>query len=186
MGFWKNNSPRYVTSTTYVALRTWLRTFPPFQDLTDNAHLSAVHQYIKGVMTNANGGGTALNAMLKGQMLATTLNVYFSDPARLSGTGVAPIPTNGNGPIGDLDIDLTHICPMVDSGHGGMCSGMYEDVGPAFGGATHLTVAAMLTYAGSQANAGGTLWYGNVQAIQQLAKDAFDAINNQAAFRYGP
>jgi hypothetical protein len=39
----------------------------------------------------------------------------------------------------------------------------------------------MLTYAASQSNAGGSTWYGNVKATQQLAKDAFDSINNQAA-----
>jgi DNA replication protein DnaC len=30
--------------------------------------------------------------------------------------------------------------------------------------------------------AGGSTWYGNVKSVQQLAKDAFDAINNQVAF----
>jgi hypothetical protein len=33
-----------------------------------------------------------------------------------------------------------------------------------------------------QSNAGGRLWYGNVKATQELAKDAFDAINSQLAF----
>ena len=44
----------------------------------------------------------------------------------------------------------------------------------------------MLTYAGSQSNSGGTLWYANVRPTQQLAKDAFSALNNQVAFRYNP
>ena len=40
----------------------------------------------------------------------------------------------------------------------------------------------MLAYAASQSNAGGSAWYGNLKSLQQLAKDAFDAVNNQLAF----
>ena len=40
----------------------------------------------------------------------------------------------------------------------------------------------MLAYAASQSNSGGSTWYGNVKATQELAKNAFDAINNQLAF----
>jgi len=58
----------------------------------------------------------------------------------------------------------------------------YENVSPAFGGANSMTVSQMLAYAASQSNAGGSVWYGQVKAIQELAKDAFDAINNQVAF----
>ena len=39
----------------------------------------------------------------------------------------------------------------------------------------------MLAYATSQSNAGGSIWYGQVKATQELAKNAFDAINNQVA-----
>jgi hypothetical protein len=31
-------------------------------------------------------------------------------------------------------------------------------------------------------NAAGSLWYGNVKSTQELAKNAFDAINNGVAF----
>jgi hypothetical protein len=55
-------------------------------------------------------------------------------------------------------------------------------VSSAFGGATSLTVSQLLAYAASQSNVGGTSWYGQVKVTQGLAKDAFDAINNQAAF----
>ena len=40
----------------------------------------------------------------------------------------------------------------------------------------------MLAYAASQSNVGGSVWYGNVKATQELAKNGFDAINNQVAF----
>jgi hypothetical protein len=109
-------------------------------------------------------------------MLATSLDVYFSDPA-LGGNKIsAPAPAGG------VKIDLTHICKMIDSSNGtGTCSGTYENVSGAFGGATSLTVSQMLAYAATQSNAGGSAWYGQVKATQGLAKDAFDAINNQVA-----
>ena len=37
------------------------------------------------------------------------------------------------------------------------------------------------TYAAGQSNVGGTTWYGQVKATQEMAKNAFDAINNQVA-----
>lgn len=44
------------------------------------------------------------------------------------------------------------------------------------------TALGMLAIASSQSNAGGSLWYGSVQSTQELAKDAFDAINNEKVF----
>jgi hypothetical protein len=57
----------------------------------------------------------------------------------------------------------------------------------AFGGATCLDVSHILAYAGSQSNVGGTIWYGTTlssqsKALQVLAKNVFDAINNRVAF----
>jgi hypothetical protein len=107
-----------------------------------------------------------MNAMLKAQMLATALDVYYSDLA-LGGNKIgAPAP------IGGLTIDLTYI----KAGSG------YQNVSGAFGGATSLTVSQMLTYAASQSNLGGSIWYGNVKTTQEKAKNAFDAINNSWVF----
>jgi hypothetical protein len=117
-----------------------------------------------------------MNAMLKWQMLATALDVYFSDPA-LGGNKIG-----ATLPIGGVTIDLTSVCNMIDSSNGtATCSGSTENVSGAFGGASSLTVSRMLSYAASVSNAGGSAWYGQVKATQGLAKDAFDAINNQAA-----
>jgi hypothetical protein len=71
-------------------------------------------------------------------------------------------------PIGSASIDLTNI--------------KGRSVSTAFGGATSLTVSQMLAYAASQSNVGGSTWYANVKPTQEMAKDAFDAINNQVAF----
>ena len=117
-----------------------------------------------------------MNAMLKGQMLATALDVYFSDPA-LGGNKIgAAIP------LGGVKIDLTHVCKMIDSSGGtGTCSGSFENSSSAFGGASSGTVSFLLSYAASQSNVGGSIWYGQNKTIQGLAKDTFDEINNQVA-----
>jgi hypothetical protein len=123
--------------------------------------------------------------MLRAQMLATALDVYFSDPA-LGGNKIGAF--NGLGsqqqPIGGVTIDLTQICQMIDGSSSASCSGAYESVSSAFGGATSMTALAMLGYQNTSdptADAGAS-WYGQVKASQVLAKDAFDAINNGVAF----
>ena len=71
---------------------------------------------------------------------------------------------------------------MIDSSSGtGTCSGIYLNASSAFGGATSLTISQILAYAASQSNIGGTVWYANVKATQELAKNTFGAINNRAA-----
>ncbi len=175
MGFWQNkNGQGIITGGASVSgvckSGTWLRQFAPFQDLSATATCAQVATYVTNVIKAANASGAAMNAMLKAQMLATALDVYFSDLA-LGGNKIsAPVP------LGGVAIDLTQICKDIAT-----CS-IYEDVSSAFGGATSMTVSQMLAYAASQSNAGGSVWYGQVKATQELAKDAFDAINNQVAF----
>ncbi|TMG48148.1 MAG: hypothetical protein E6H91_06970 [Chloroflexi bacterium] len=182
MGFWQNKNGQGIilggASTAGVCNSgTSLRTYAPYQDLSATATCSQVAAYVYNIIKVANSSGDSMNPMLKAQMLATALDVYFSDPA-LGGNQIkAPAP------VGGVKIDLTQICAMIDSIGSSTCSGSYENVSGSFGGATSLTVSQMLTYAASQSNVGGSTWYGNVKATQQLAKDAFDAINNQVAFQ---
>jgi len=111
-----------------------------------------------------------MNAMLKGQMLATALDVYFSEPA-LGGNKVgAPEPMSG------VAIDLKKVCANPST-----CSS-YADVSNGFGGPPSLTVAQILAHAANQSNSGGSIWYSQAKGTQELAKDTFDAINNQVAF----
>jgi len=181
MGFWQNKNGQAIitggASTSGVCNSgTWLRAYAPFQDLTATATCAQVATYVANVIKAASASGTSMNPMLKGQMLATSLDVYFSDPA-LGGNKI-----NALAPVGGVTIDLTHVCKMIDSSSGtGTCSGTYENASSAFGGAASLTVNQMLAYAAGKSNAGGSTWYANVKATQQLAKDAFDAINNQVA-----
>jgi hypothetical protein len=195
MGFWQNKNGQGIISKSAATsnvcnVGTWLRQYAPFQDLSATAKCGNVYTstknnsivttdvtgYVYTVIKAGNSKGASMNAMLKAQMLSTALDVYFSDPA-LGGNQI-----NAPQPIGGLNIDLTHVCKMIDSSGGSAtCSGTYRDASSAFGGANSLTVSQILAYAASQSNIGGTLWYGNVKAMQELAKDTFDAINNRVA-----
>jgi hypothetical protein len=160
IGFWQNkNGQSIITSGAAAAgvcaSGTWLRQFAPFQDLAAGASCAKVASYATTIIKAADARGAAMNAMLKAQMLATALDVYFSDAA-LGGNRIG-----AGASVGGVIIDL-------------------QAWSAAFG-APRLTVGQMLTVAASQSNAGGSLWYGNVKIVQELAKSAFDAINNQVA-----
>jgi hypothetical protein len=166
MGFWQNNNGQKiikaggVTGTTCNS-GTWLRTFlpGPFQDLSATANCNAVATYVYNVIKGGgiNCGQVNCNALLKAQMLATALNVYFSTPG-LGGNQIGA-PT----PLGAVMVNITAFKV-------------------AFNNQTCLSVLGMLTYAASQSNGTGSLWYGQIKATQERAKSAFDAINNQVAF----
>jgi hypothetical protein len=170
IGYWQNkNGQGRISGSSSTAgvcnLTGSLRQYAPFQDLAASSTCAQVATYVYNVIKAASSAGTSMNPMLKAQMLATALNVYF---------GV----TNG----GDT-IDLTKICKMIDgSGGTATCSGTYQNVSAAFGGATQMTVLQILAYAAGQSNVGGSSWYGQVKATQELAKNTFDAINNSVAF----
>jgi hypothetical protein len=165
MGFWQNNNGQAIitggSSTGGVCNSgTWLRNFAPFQDLSATATCKQVATYVYGIIKLANAGGATMNAMLKSQMLATSLDVYFSD-ATLGGNKIgAPAA------LGGVLINLTNI---NNSG---------QNVSAAFGGAGSTTILQMITYSASQSGAGGTPWYGTSKATQGLAEVAFDDINN--------
>lgn len=174
MGFWQNKNGQLIINSYSGAacqdLRTYLNTLAPFGDLAATT-CSGVSSYVLKIIKNASAAGASMNAMLKAQMLATSLDVYFSDPD-LGGNRIEAAT-----PIGAVAIDLTFICKGIGAG----CS-FYEDASSSFGGATSLTVSAIQAYAASQSDIGGSLWYANVKSVQELAKDVFDAINNRVAF----
>jgi len=101
-----------------------------------------------------------MNAILKAQMLATALTVYFSSSA--GGSVLKPT-------LGSQKVDLTHIFGS-------------ENTSSAFGGATCLTVGTILSFAASKSNAGGSIWYGQNKTTQGYAKDTITGINNGNAF----
>jgi hypothetical protein len=180
MGFWQNkNGQGIIAGANQPALLAYLNGYHAFSDAPSFGGSTTVTGYVYNVIKAATCGGVTCNAMLKAQMLATALDVYFSDPA-LGGNKIgAPAP------IGGVSIDLTKICAMIDgSGGSGTCGGTYENVSSAFGGAASLTVSQMLTYQNTADPAAdaGAVWYSQNKGTQVLAKDAFDAINNQVAF----
>ena len=186
MGFWKNPNGQGIIKTGASTggvcnSGAWLRQYAPFQDLGATATCSQVATYVSSVIGTAtcSSSGNTCNAMLKAQMLATALDVYFSD-ASLGGDKITAFDGGITVAIGGVSIDLTKICPASDGGFSS--TGSCENVSAAFGGATSMTVSQMLAYAASKSNVGGSVWYGQVKATQVLAKDAFDAINNQRAF----
>jgi hypothetical protein len=205
IGFWRNKNGQAIitnyclggTSSASDDLTTYLRQFKPYQNLSPTATCSQVATYVTNIINAATknkiNDPSNMNAMLRAQMLATALNVYFSDPA-LGGNRIGAAV-----PIGGLVIDLTNICKMIDSSSGtAVCTGT-EDGRPAFNGQSSMTVSQMLTWAASQAaSAGGAdglpggtgvnadnpscnPWYGQNKTLQGLAKDAFDSINNSVA-----
>ena len=158
MGFWQNkNGQAIIAAADQANLLAFLKGYAPFSDAA-----APLTGYATTLIKSANASGSSMNPMLKAQMLATALDVYFSDPARGGNKINAPTP------IGGVRIDLTHVQPIGNTSS-------------AFGGATSMTVSQILAYAAGQSNAGGSLWYGNVKTTQELAKDVFDAINNEWA-----
>lgn len=152
MGFWHNsNGQSIIGGANQAALQSYLKGFlpGPFQD----APSSNIAGYFTTIFNNANAGGATANAQLKAQMLATALDVYFSDPA-LGGNKI-----NAPKPIGGVTVNISAWSA-------------------AFGGNTSMTVAQMLNFAASKSTATGTTWYGNVKATQVLAIAAFNAVNN--------
>jgi len=184
MGFWQNKNGQAIITgqakTGVCPSYTWLLHYTPFQDLPLNSTCSQVATYVYNAIKAASAGGSTMNPMLKAQDLATSLDVYFSGGNNF-GSGGNPI--GAPGPIGAVTIDLTKICKMIDSSGGtATCSGTFENVSSAFGGATSMTVSNMLLFQNTVSTSGGVSWYGQNKTTQGLAKDAFDAINNGVAF----
>ena len=128
MGFWQNKNGQGIISgqakTGTCASATWLRKLNPFSDLGATSTCAQVATYVYNVIKAASCTSTAktCNSMLKAQMLATALDVYFSDPA-LGGNKIG-----ASAPIGGVTVDLTKICAMIDgSGGTSTCSGSFRE-----------------------------------------------------------
>ena len=99
MGYWQNKNGQGIikagASTGGVCNSgTWLRHYAPFQDLSATASCSTVATYGYNIIKVATASGPSMNAMLKAQMLATALDVYFNDPV-LGETRSVLVPIGG-------------------------------------------------------------------------------------------
>jgi hypothetical protein len=169
MGFWQGPNGQNVITTSgpssgTCAITSSLRTYTIFSDLSATASCSQVAAYVNNTIKSANAGNATMTAMLKGQMLATALDVYFTGPGWTSGNAGRFLP---NSKLGDILIDLTRICKV---GNTSVCN----NASTLFG-ATSLKVSDILT----RVSANYTGWS---RSQQELAKDVFDAINNQIVF----
>jgi hypothetical protein len=172
MGFWQNKNGQAIisgghytgTSPKICNSGSYLRTLKPFNDLSATATCATVATYVTNIIKAANASGASMNAMLKSQMLATALDVYFS------GNEGDPLHSIS---LGGVRVDLTNIGGVNESA--------------AFSSGCE-TVNAMLTdasIAATTATAANTLaspWYGQTKAVQGKAEASFDAVNNGVAF----
>jgi hypothetical protein len=203
IGFWKNTNgnsliQNYCAPSGKTSLASYLSGLGggtgPYSDAASKS-CSALVTYVNTVIKGATS--TNMNVMLRAQMLATALDVYFSDPAlgystTASGKLKPPSAFLTGGPLGGFIMDLTAICPMVDNTTAGTatCKNNLPSTNGfasmAFPSAA-MTVQAILTYEsttpspfnGSTAN---PIWYAGNRTKQEIAKNVFDQINNQAAF----
>jgi hypothetical protein len=232
IGYWQNKNGQTIIKNyggSYCqAVKNFLLTFNPFNEtalsskttcgnsasLQKGASSTGVVGYVYDVIKAAKCTSTTstCNSMLKAQMLATALNVYFSASSLSLGSttypgGALSLTLGGNrigapasiasaGGIGTVTIDLTQVCTMIDGAGGtATCSGSYKDASGVFGGHSSLRIIEMLYYMNTDdsahgnstagqpvSNLGGTNWYKQIKSKQVCAKDAFDAINNRVAF----
>ncbi len=203
IGFWKNVNgnntiERYCAPAGKPSLATYLSGLGagngPFKDALGKSCLQLV-TYVNAVIKGANS--TNMNVMLRAQMLATALDVYFSNSALgYTTTSVARIkPPSSflpNAPIGSFNMDMTAICPMVDNSTTGTASctaGNPSTDAFASGAvpAAAMTVQAILGYESTtpvpfNGSTSSPVWYGGNRTKQEIAKNIFDQINNQLAF----
>jgi hypothetical protein len=139
-----------------------------------------------------------MNAMLKAQMLATALDVYYSTTGWVAASS-GKTKTSGNflphGGIDTFSMDLTAICPMVDNTTTGTATCKNNTpstngvTSGAFPGSPH-TVQWILNFAATigvspwttGAYSSGNVWYGGNKTLQEILKNTFDQINNGDAF----
>ena len=127
----------------------------------DKVPPTCIAKWVSGVMASASGVNMSL--MLRAQSLATCLTAFFAQQ----------VPTNKYGaglPFDqalwywtEIDKDVSSVFPTVANDH-------------------HGTVQGMLSYVSCQYNSAGS-YYTN-KAQQTLAKDMFDAINQNKAVVY--
>jgi hypothetical protein len=205
MGFWKGPNGNaliqyYCAPAGKTSLATYLSGLGggsgPFADAAGKSCLDLV-AYVDAILNNANAAD--MNVMLRAQMLATALDVYFSSYGYSTagiGNGKNQIkpPSNflPNGGIGTFSVDLTAVCPAVASTPSGsaLCEGGTPSTDAVAAGAVPLspmTIQQILDFAAttpSPFNGSTTtpIWYGGNQTKEEILKNIFDQINNNLAF----
>jgi hypothetical protein len=177
MGFWQNKNGQGIIkgggSTGGVCnAATWLRTLNPFKDLSSTATCTATATYVYNRVKEASAAGATMNKMLKGQMLATALDVYYTGAGKYAGAQ-AFLPST---PIGSASVDLLHVCTDIAA-----CT-TFQNTSGAFNNLPSATVSQLLSIASSYSTSGGATWYAQNKTTQGKAKNTFDAINNNVTY----
>jgi hypothetical protein len=185
MGFWQNNNGQGIITGQAASgpcpSAAWLESLEPFNHQYNPTGLVATTTYtckqtaawVYNIIKAANASGSSMAAMLDAQMLATSLDVYFSTsgyfywntssglvwsaavPSGVTtyysagGNKIAAYDGNisiSNGGLGSVKINLQQICAMKDGSSGGTCSGTNENASSAFGGAASMTVLQLLSW----------------------------------------
>ena len=132
------------------------------------------HSLAKGAMRTRPLSGATAKAQLKGQMLATALNVYYTKTANKTATSALYLPTTTGG-VGSTTVALGKVCTTAS------CTAV-TDVRTAFSNYGTRTVSEMLMLAAGSATAAGTTWYGGASATQTKAKNGFNGVNVQGTY----
>ncbi|MGH9278109.1 MAG: hypothetical protein ACRD12_08385 [Acidimicrobiales bacterium] len=201
IGFWKGPNGNslisgYCRDTSANSLAAYLSSLGgapatgPFADAAGKSCRQLV-TYVNGIIGGASA--TNMNTMLRAQMLATALDVYFSNPTQgwtTTAVGKAKPPSNffTAGSVGGFSMDTTAVCSMVDNLSTGtaVCQNNTPSTNGVTAGAvpsSPMTVQAILTsLSTSPSPYSGGAWYAGNRTKQEIAKNVFDQINNRLAF----
>lgn len=198
IGFWKTTNGQGLI-TTYCqnpALANYLKGLGggsgPFSNVPTTS-CKDLASYVSSILTGANAKN--MNTMLKAQMLATALDVWFSGPGWTSTTlnKVKP-PSNflSHNNLGTFKMDTTAICPMVDNLSTGSatCKNNTPSTNAVAAGAvpsSPMAMQAILDYAATapspfNGSTSNSIWYGGNTTKEEILKNIFDQFNNQDAF----
>ena len=201
IGFWKTTNGQgligtYCAPAGGTSLATYLSGLGggsgPFAGAAGK-NCSQLKTYVTGILSGASA--TDMNVMLKAQMLATALDVYFSTLGYTTTTisKVKPPSTFGFSPTGmSFAMDTRAVCPMVDNTTAGTasCLGSTPSTNAVLSGvlpSAGMTPQAILSFAATTPSPYSSgVWYGGNRTKQNVLKNVFDQINNQLAFLYTP
>jgi hypothetical protein len=196
MGFWKNaNGQGLISGYCNNALGAYLAGLGggsgPFSNAPTSC--SALATYVANILNAASA--TNMNLMLKAQMLASALDVWFSGvgwTATKSGSLKPPSSFLQHNSLGTFKMNTTAICPMVDNLSTGSasCTNNTPSTDAVAAGAVPLSpmsMQAILDFAATtlvpfNGSTSSPIWYAGNRTKQEILKNIFDQFNNQLAF----
>ena len=197
IGFWKNTNGQNLIKQycQNPALGNYLKGLGggsgPFSNAPTGCNNLA--SYVSTILNAASA--TNMNKMLKAQMLATALDVWFSGPGwtgTKSGGVKPPSIFLSHNSLGTFKMDTTAICPMVDNLSTGTatCKNGNPSTDAVAAGAlpsSPMAMQAILDFAATtpapfNGSTSSSAWYGSDRTKQEILKNVFDQFNNQLAF----